>query len=41
MAGTACYIAAANIDEAHRGPRGEGAEHEPFGGIVPADTFQR
>ena len=39
MAGTACYIAAVNIDEARRGPRSEGAEHEPFGGIVPADTF--
>ncbi len=39
MAGTACYIATVNIDEAHRGSRSEGAEHEPFGGIVPADTF--
>ena len=37
--GTPCYIAAVNIEEAHRGPRSEGAEHEPFGGIVLADTF--
>ncbi len=39
MAGTASYIAAVKIDEVHRGPGSEGAEREPFGGIVPADTF--
>ena len=39
LAGTAYCIAAVHIDEVHRGPRSEAAEHEPCGGIAPADTF--
>ena len=35
----AYYIAAVNIAEAYRGRRGADADHEPFGGIVLADTF--
>ncbi len=35
----AYYIAAIHIEEAYRGRLGEGAEYEPFEGIVLTDTF--